>query len=216
MADRETRILFVESNDLELAAYRRQIRRCGMWDVSCISNQGQIEDQIKDTYFNAIMIEMPIAVHYRESLNLLSGLRAFGYRGIIAMMSESASLEIVYRCARLGASEFLLKTSALDLGLEIERLLQRRPSVDRSLWHPQMNMGFGIFTSAGLTACELEIVLAFAKGFPKHGDIARQLGKSEPYIRKNFSRIYNKVSQAIPLENSSQLAHLITICALYT
>jgi DNA-binding NarL/FixJ family response regulator len=216
IADRDSRILFVESNDLEFAAYRRKMKRYGMWDVSCISNRESVEEQIKETFFNIIIIEVPNTLHHRESLNLLNSLRALGFRGVIAMIAESTTMDIVYRCTRLGASEFLLKTHALDIGKEVSRLLDKRPPVDRSLWHPHMNLGFGLFTSAGLSSSELEIVSEFAKGFSKHGEIAKRLGKSHTYVRKHFSRIYNKLSASIAIENSAQLAHLITICSLYT
>ncbi len=215
IADRETRVLFVESNDLEFVTYRKQMMSYGLRDVS-YTNREKAEEEIKDTFYNIIVIEVPNTLHARESLNFLSRLRALGFRGIIIMTAEHATHDLIYRCARLGASEFLLKNTSLDMGREISRLLSKRPSVDRTLWHPKMNLGMGLFTSAGLTACEIEILEEFAKGFPKHSEIAKRLSRSEPYIRKNFSRIYNKLGEHISVENSAQLSHLLTICSLYT
>jgi DNA-binding NarL/FixJ family response regulator len=215
ITDRETHILFVESSDLEFLNYRKQMNRYGLWDVKH-TNREKAEKEIKETFYNIIVIEVPNTLRNRESLSFLSRLRALGFRGIAVMTAESATPDLIYRCARLGASEFLLKNRSLDMGREISRLLGKRPSVDRTLWHPKMNLGLGLFTSAGLTQCEIEILEEFAKGFPKHSEIAKRLSKSEPYIRKNFSRIYNKLGEHISIENSAQLSHLLTICSLYT
>lgn len=215
ITERETRVLFVESNDLEVVNYRKQMTRYGLWDVN-YTNRERAEEEIKENFYNIIVIEIPGTLHKRESLNFLSRLRALGFRGIIVMTSEYATPDLIYRCARLGASEFLLKNRSLDMGKEISCLLSKRPSVDRTLWHPKMNLNMGLFTSAGLTACEIEILEEFAKGFPKHSEIAKRLSKSEPYIRKNFSRIYNKLGEHISVGNSAQLSHLLTICSLYT
>ena len=215
LSARETRVLFVETNDLEFVTYKRQMKRFGIWDVSCVADQVCLEEQIEETFFNVIIIDIPGPSRERESLNLLSRLRGLGFRGIVAMVAEEATMDVVYRCTRLGASEFWLKTDVFDVGEEVQRLLEKRPPMDRSQWHPEMNISLGLFTSAGLSDCELELVCAFADGFPKHSEIATKLNKSEPYVRKIFSRIYNKLSAGIPIENSAQLAHLITICSLY-
>ena len=131
------------------------------------------------------------------------------------MIAARTTPDLCYRAARLGASDFLIRTPMLDITRETARLLARRRLITGATWRPEAALATGIFTSIGMTDGEMKILLAFANGFPRHQQIADSLDRSEKYIRKVFSRIYKKLSHHLNITNSAQLSHFLTICSLY-
>ncbi len=150
-----------------------------------------------------------------ESFDFLELIRSRGFHGTVIMMAKAPTLETLYRAAATGANDFGLRGQKLDIAGEVRRLLQRRSWVDQTAWCPDAVRRTGFFRSVGMTKGEIEILTEFARDFPRQSDLAKRMEKTAAYIRKTFSRIYEKLDDPLSVNNPAQLSHLLTICTLY-
>lgn len=209
------RILLVDTDDLTLQKNRFNLKRSGYRDVAAYTSISACQKQIDDHYCDMVYLDIASDHAQDQGFELLMWLRARDFRGTIVVLASQPTIPLLYRAAMLGAKEVLIKTPMLDLSKETKRILEQRCKNDCAKWHSDAFMNSGVFGTMGLSEGELSVLREFANGFPRHLEIAERLGKSNPHIRKTFSRIYEKISGYIPVENSAQLSHLITICSLF-
>jgi DNA-binding NarL/FixJ family response regulator len=208
-------ILIVDNDDLALRKSRNQLTLSGFKDVETRRSVHSAQQRISERCADIIFLDIVSEKNQERGFEFLSRLHARKSRGVVVVISAQPSFQLLYRAAMSGASEFLVKTLTLDLSKEIPRLLDKRRMNDFSLWQPDAFLRSGVFQSMGLSKGEIETLGEFACGFPRHREIANRLGKNSTYIRKTFSRIYEKVGSYFPVDNPAQLSHLITICSLF-
>ena len=202
-------ILLIDSDDFTLRKNSATLRRSGFNDVEVHARFESAQGRIDEHYCDIIYLEIKSEDKHEKGFEFLSWLRARKFRGIIVVLTGEPTIPLLYRSAMLGANELLIKHPEMDLAKDTIRLLNKRQMNDYSVWQSDAFLCSGTFGCMGLSKGELEVLKTFADGFPRHAEIASRLGKNGTYIRKSFSRIYEKV------ENPAQLSHLITICSLF-
>jgi DNA-binding NarL/FixJ family response regulator len=208
-------ILIIDSDDLSLCKNKTNLRQSGFKDVEVHTQIASAQSSVDERYCDLVFLEIPSGEEAERRFEFISWLRARKFRGITVVLSNRPTIPMIYRAAMLGANELMVKSPAMNLVDETIRLFDKRQMNDCSLWHPEAFLNSGVFRCMSLSKGELEVLKAFADGFPRHIEIARRLGKNCTYIRKTFSRIYEKVGFFIPVENPAQLSHLITVCSLF-
>ena len=208
-------ILIIDSDDLSLCKNKTGLRQSGFNDVEVYTQIASAQSSVDERYCDLVFLEIPSGEEAERRFEFISWLRARKFRGIIVVLSTRPSIPTIYRAAMLGATELLVKSPALNLVDEAVRLLDKRQMNDCSLWRPEAFLNSGVFRCMNLSKGEMEVLKSFADGFPRHLEIASRLGKNCTYIRKTFSRIYEKVGFFVPVENPAQLSHLITVCSLF-
>ncbi len=98
----------------------------------------------------------------------------------------------------------------LSLGDEIARLLRREPKTTN--WEADIIHEMGLFRSLGLTEAQIELLVEYARDFSRIIILAERVKKPESQLRKNFSRVYDKLRKTIAVDNQAPLAQLLTIC----
>lgn len=137
-------------------------------------------------------------------------LRASDFPAKVLIMLESISTEKVLNCAKENISGIILKTTRTNWGAEISKIIDNRRS-GKASGRTGSSLSETSLDFLGLSAFETDLVDKFASGFPGQKELAYQLEKSDGYVRKAFSNIYRKLN----LENSAQLAHLLTALMLW-
>ncbi len=207
-------VLIIDSDDLSLRKNRTSLRNSGFSDVEVHTRIESAQNAMATRFCDLVFLEIP-AEDEERGFRFLTWLRRRGFRGVAVVFSSAPTVPALYRAAMLGASEFLVKNPEMNFAEETIRLLGDRPKNDPAVWQSDAFLYSGLFNCMGLTKGELEVLRAFAVGFPRHQEIAERLGKNSAYIRKTFSRIYEKISYFLPVENPAQLSNLITVCSLF-
>jgi DNA-binding NarL/FixJ family response regulator len=211
---RDPSILVVDSDQFALKKSRASFVRAGYRSVTALDSIKKATRHCGVASSNLIFIDIDPDVDLEETLSFLKSVREEP-GSIVAVTSEQTTLEICYRVAMLGADDFLLKGPHLDYVEAAKRLLAMERPPTRSLWFPDVVSSVGLFTSAGLSKSEMAVLREFAQGFPRQRAIAERLNRSSANIRKTFSRIYEKLSVFLQVDNSAQLSHVLTVCALF-
>ena len=120
-----------------------------------------------------------------------------------------------YGVETLGADDFLAKRPGLNLATELAAVAANKECGPTVGWRPENLRNMRLFHTLGLTPNEIATLISFACGFPRNKILAAEIGKSEPQLRKRFSRIYEKISGRSQIDSPAKLAHLLTACALY-
>ena len=168
----------------------------------------------RDSY-NIIFVGISNDITGNVGLDFVARVRQQRFGGQLVVTSSDPTVDLCYRAARIGASDFLVKGPHLDIAAHAIRLTENRQTTRSTMWRPETILATGLFASMGVTHCELRVLKEFARGFPKQQDIAARLDKDNVYVRKVFSRIYKKLDGQMAVRNQAQLSHLLTICSLF-
>lgn len=168
----------------------------------------------KDSY-DIIFVDVTDHVSGNPGLDFVARIRQQGFGGLLVVVTEEPTADLCYRAARIGANDFLVKGPHLSIATHATRLTRGRHTTRNNMWRPETILATGLFTSLGVTHCELKVLEEFARGFPKQQDIAARLEKDNVYVRKVFSKIYKKLEGQMAVKNQAQLSHLLTICSLF-
>ncbi len=208
-------ILIVDSDDFYLSSSKRYLSKSGFVNVYTAFNKNKARFLLENSHFKLILIDVSLDAHLRGGLDFVKDLRGNQYCSKVAISSSDPSPDLFFEALCAGADDYLVKGPNLDLGAEVTRLLKPSKRAGSSSFRPE-NLGeIGFFRSQGITRLEMNILIIFANGFPRHHEIARQTGRTEAYIRKVFSRIYDKLGWPKAVNNAAKLSQLITICAMY-
>jgi DNA-binding NarL/FixJ family response regulator len=208
-------IAFIDDKLHVLHRFKSALARAGFKNVRCLSPDEDASRHINNYEVDLVFIDVISSAASGRGFELLSRIRQRGFRGSVAMISARPTADLCYRAARLGASDFLVRSPGLDIAKETARLLARRQLITGASWRPEAVLATGIFSSIGMTEAEMTILAAFADGFPRHQVLAERLDRSEKYIRKVFSRVYKKLGCHLDVTNAAQLSHFLTVCSLY-
>ncbi|MCP4677921.1 MAG: hypothetical protein GY854_20880 [Deltaproteobacteria bacterium] len=144
-----------------------------------------------------------------ESLRLRS---TFGYDGIVAIITENPSTELLVQALRSFVDEYLVSGRYLDIAEEVTRLLGHRREEKSIQWEPERIREMGFFRTLGLSQMQIDLLVEYARGFPRQSELAARLGMKDSYLRKSISRIYEKLDKKLAINNPAQLAQLLSIC----
>ncbi len=208
-------VLVVDSDEFVLRRYSSRLANAGFTHVSAAESIDLATEHLEKNPCDLIFLDLSNGSKKEEVFTFVELARYRGYRGVFAIISAEPSYNDIYKAAIIGANDFFLKGSNLDIVNETLELLGRNQCSKGNSWHSDTAKHIGFFRSAGLTKQEINMVAQFAKGFPKYCQLAARLGRSDSYIHKSFSRIYEKMSVKLSVENPSQLSHLITVCSLF-
>ncbi|MDJ0762242.1 MAG: hypothetical protein QNJ97_04560 [Myxococcota bacterium] len=140
-------------------------------------------------------------------------LRSAGYDEAIAIVTSAPSIREIYGAFKAGVDDYLINGKKLDIGKEASGLIERAARhCEEGEWQNQVVSELGLFRTAGLTPGQIEMLVAFSKAFDLQADLAKKMGKTENQVRKTFSRIYKKLGPLLGIQNSTQLAGLLTVC----
>lgn len=147
-----------------------------------------------------------------EQASRLCESKGEGSSTAIAVVTRDPSLEDLMNALYHGALDYLYLGPRLNLSREISRLLTKAELGSTRQWNPEGIKSLGFLRSLGLSKYEIDLLVEYARDFPRLKELARRLKKSEIYLRKCFSRIYDKLGDLLAIDNQAQLARLLTIC----
>ena len=208
---RSETVVVVDDNVRFLDAARRQLMNGGFTDVNLAVDPGTAFTLVECCNPEVLLIDIDLASVDLDGLELLGKVRSNGYRGIAVVVSGDRSPEQFFSAARAGADDFLVKGPHVSLPGEIIRMIdgnrgRRAPRARRSLV-----MDLGYLRSFGLTPREIEVLGEWATDFPRLQILSDRIGQATVQTRKLFSRVYKKIG----IDNPAQLAHVLSVCALF-
>lgn len=203
-------IVIVDDNPRFLRAAERALSDKNFRDIAVVRDGEGALDTIAKSHPNLVLIDVHLEGQDLDGIALLQKLRTQGYDKLLVILTVDRSPTLLFRAARAGANEFLVKNSRLDLGKEVERILDRHSNDSRPARVPFTTFDQGYLRSFGLTTGEIVILEEYANGYPRYQELADRLGKSERQLRKTFSRICKKLT----INNLPQLAHVLTVCTI--
>ena len=186
----------------------------GLYDVAFASSKAALSKQIESSRPDLIVLHDGMNIFWNGILEFMSILRRREYRGIIIVVTDDPSADDLMNALCSGVDDYLYLGPKLDLRAEVERLLSEHRHTLRNPWNPEAIDELGFFRSVGLNEQEINLLVEYARDFPRRRELAVRIGKSEIYLRKCFSQIYTKLKSLIAVDNQAQLAHLLTICCL--
>ncbi len=149
-----------------------------------------------------------------DHCTMVGSLRAMKYRGVIVVLAENPSIDSLIRAFIGGADDYWVSNASLDIEREALRLLGSRTAGRDKSWNPDAIGEMGLLRSVGLTKKQIDILIEYARDFPRQSVLAKRVGSSEGQLRKMFSRIYQKLDGPLAVESQAQLAQLLSICAM--
>ncbi len=145
---------------------------------------------------------------------MIGALRAMNYRGVIVVLAEDPSIDSLIRALIGGADDYWVSNASFDIEREALRMLGNRSAARAKAWNPDAIGEMGLLRSVGLTKKQINILIEFARDFPRQSVLAKRVGSSEGQLRKMFSRVYQKLEGPLAVESQAQLAQLLSICAM--
>ena len=208
------KILIVGDNTITTKIVLNDLLDAGFSDAKIASRKEASVAEIDGSKPDLILIDVHLRGEVDSGVALLSALREDGFNGLIAVTTHDPSAEEFLEVVRAGANDYLVRGPKLNIVGEVVELLEQTRWADRSSWHPDVIAKLGFFRTLGLTKREIEILVEYARDFPRQRELAQRLGKAEAQLRKSFSQIYQKLSAPLAVDNSAQLASLLTICSM--
>ncbi len=148
-----------------------------------------------------------------RALNRINIFRAKQYQGLVAVLTDDPNVEDLVHSLYLGVDEYLYNGPRLKLLVELRRILAAGRETDTNIWSPEKIGRIGLFRSLGLTPLQIKLLTEYSRDFPRLRVLSRRTNINETSVRKAFSQIYSRLRGPLAIENQSQLAQLITICA---
>jgi DNA-binding NarL/FixJ family response regulator len=206
--------LVIDTDDRIRTDWRHELMRAGLGPITTERTLSGAKEHLKARRCDLVFLDIS-GGESEASFDFLAGVQNQNYRGIVVAVSNEPTLDMCFRAARLGASDFLIKGPSLDIAAETRRLLSGRHASRPSLRISEDRLSLGLFSSLGVTDGEMRVLREFARGFPRQPDIAKRLDREETYIRKTFSRVYEKLGDYFSIRTPAQLSHVLTICSLF-
>jgi DNA-binding NarL/FixJ family response regulator len=210
----ERSILVIDADDRVRMDWRRELMHAGLGLITAERTLSGADEHMRTRRCDLVFLDIS-GKDPEARFDFLARVRNQNYRGIVAMVSNTPTLDMCFRAARLGASDFLIKSTSLDIAAEAKRLFSGRHVSRPPLRVSEDQLSLGLFSSLGVTDGEMRVLREFARGFPRQLDIAKRLNREETYIRKTFSRVYEKLGDYFSIRTSAQLSHVLTICSLF-
>lgn len=148
------------------------------------------------------------------ALPALRRCRERGFDGVAVALTSDPSLEELYTATAVGADDYLFVGGRLDLGIEALHFAAQqglRRHTD-SVRDPSSILRLRIFHSLGFGRAEVELLIEFARDFPRLRELADRLGRQYVVVRKLFSKIYDKLRDTFAIDNHAQLAYFVLLC----
>ena len=208
-------ITIVGGNLLFSSALQKYLFENGFEKVVRSSSLADASAKLQDGDSDLTLIDVDYIGDFETVIDFVEVLRAGGHQGRVVLATEDPCPMDLLTALKAGVNDYLTKGPYLDLAAELTRLADH-PNEERCPgWYPDSIMDMGLFRSLGLTCREMEILSEYARDFPRYRELSKRVNKTELQLRKLFSRIFQKLEGPLAIENPAQLAHLLTVCAIY-
>jgi DNA-binding NarL/FixJ family response regulator len=154
---------------------------------------------------------MDVHLGKENGIDFVRNLRTSGHEGVIANISVDYSIEIIDQSVWSGADDFLIKNSNLSFNREVKSLLYNRCSSRKERQAMPSLPDSGFFRCIGVTDFERMVLNAIYPYFPTSKELAFMLKKTEGYVRKVISNIYDKFH----ISGSAELGRMLTLCSRF-
>ncbi len=214
MPSLDTSKILIGCNELSFSLLaERQLKRSRASQFKIVSDFSEMAACLEQFAPDVIVLHDAGNLSRNEYRTRVSHWRKTGYNGVLIVSTEDPSIEWLVQTIHCGVDGYLACGPHLSLDDEIARLLRRRREPETMNWVPDIIHEMGLFRSLGLTEAQIELLVEYARDFPRISILAERIEKPEGQLRKNFSRVYNKLRKTIAVDNQAQLAQLLTICA---
>jgi DNA-binding NarL/FixJ family response regulator len=211
----EKPVLILDGDELYLQSAHRSLRGSGFRDVTYLSDPISAIQAIQTRRYHTILCDIYYDDPSGSSFDIMRAIRAGGGDHVLIALGVEPTAELVFQAGLAGADDFLAKRPGLNLATELAAVVANKECGPTAGWRPENLRNMRLLHTLGLTPNEIETLISFACGFPRNKILAAEIGKSEPQLRKRFSRIYDKISGRSQIDSPAKLAHLLTACALY-
>lgn len=208
-------IVVAGQNPVEVERGLSQLKANGFKSVYGTTSLKDTERMLDHQPCQLCFVDATWSGEYNSGLTFLKSARSNRHQCAYVLLTSDPSLEQFYLGALSGFRDYLVKNRKLNLGKESLRLLDSTETRISSWHNCQAINELGFFRSLGLTHREIDILVEYARDFPRHRELSLRLKKSTPQLRKTFSTIYGKLSHTLAVESGAQLAHLLTIAVFY-
>ncbi len=211
MGNRNERILILDDNIRFMEALSNRLKKAGFRHLTQIDTADAAAKSLSSWKPHVLLVDIRLETSNRDGLVFLREARKNGFAGLAVVISSDGSTEQLFRAAKAGANDFLIKDARVEFGIELLRLLKgdRGARGVETLKRPISDLGY--LRSFGLTATEIASIEEFAVDFPCMDTLAERFDRSTVQLRKTFSRIYRKLD----VDNIQQLARLLVICEMF-
>lgn len=202
-------ILIIDDETYFYQNVTRVLRNHDFRPITICSSFEQGASRISKNDYDILLISLSLSDG--KGFEFVSNLRIAGNTSAIVFVSDTVSIETMKRAIFSGGNDLFLKSGRSSLDIELLSLLS--PELDiQPTGLPSRTLSFSLFLrSAQLNDFEKRLLDMYFIEFPSQKELAARLGRSHAYIRKNFSRIHEKLM----VENQAQLAGMLTLCSMF-
>lgn len=209
-------VLIAAASEPVAAKWGRGLRDAGHMEISRVVPPEAFIDRVSAGGVDVLVVHAAYGIAQGgDPLEEIAALRRRLYRGIAVVVADRPSIHELVRAFEAGADDYVARGVHLDIADVVDRLWTKRGRVRVDRRAPEVICEKSFLRSLGLTESELWLLSEFARDFPRQRDLAARVGRGEVQVRKAFSRIYEKLSDAFEVDNPAQLAHLLTVGSLY-
>jgi DNA-binding NarL/FixJ family response regulator len=189
---------------------KKRLNKAGFKNVLLSTDPVLLESYIgKSKPFDLLVIDIHLG--NCSGLDFVNRIRGFGYDGLVASVASEFSLDLINQAVLCGADDFFIKNKNFSISIESSRLIQFY-RFGRNRFASQATLEDSCFLRGiGLTPFERKLINAFFPHYPSQKELADTLDRSEGYVRKTFTNIYQKFH----VLNYAQLASMLTVCSRF-
>jgi ActR/RegA family two-component response regulator len=207
----ENTILILDDNVRFLESVKRRLEKGGFNHVLMTIDADTASTMVEMLSPRVVLIDIHLGEDKESGLEFVKFVHNSHHNSLPVVLSSDTSQEQFFNAARAGAVDFLVKGTHLKIDKEVKRLLQGERGATKERNRSEIISDLGYLRSYGLSKKEISVLIEYSVDFPRISVLAERIGQRPAQLRKVFSRIYKKLE----LENTGQLAHILTICSLF-
>lgn len=203
--------LILEDYALTFRALRRLLKNAGCHRVLGAESAAEGLELLTDFEPDVMFVDIKLGDGKPTGIDFLAEARARGCDSVAIIYSVYLSKELYFRATLAGADYYMVKDSGLSVIEEIAHAVAHHTPVNNDGRSSKPDLDEGMMRSTRVTLRERELLEAWVEyGCPPIEQFAYSIGKEPKRIRRIFSLIYRKLG----LEGVSELAHIVTSCAM--
>jgi len=201
------RILVVDDEGEYLKRVCRSLARGGFVTVLIANDVATAERLVQKHRPRLALIDLDLGEFKQNGFAFLKTIRSEYRSTLPVILSGDRSPQQLFRAARDGAVEYLVKGPSLDLPREVTRILagERGATMGRPLPHVVSDLGY--LSHLGLTQLEIRIVTDLVRG-----SRADEISDCEPAPTE---RALQLVCAKLGVETTQQLVRALAVCELF-
>lgn len=204
---RAEKILIVDDDKEYLKHTWRSLERAGFSRLFVASDASKAGKLARAYRPDLALIDLDLGENTRNGLSLLQELRSEQPILLSVILSGDRSSQQLFRAARCGAADYLVKGPLLDVPREVSRILKGERGATPGRQLPFITVDLGYLRMFGLTDGEVQEV----------GDLVRFSHKSAVpgHEQGPEERALQRICLKLGVESAQQLVRSLAICEAY-